>query len=465
MTIAKEFLMKPTLLAVALALLTGCSFAPTYQRPASPVPEQVGVISASAEFKLPQWRDYFTDPAVQAVIDKALANNRDLRVAAGRVEEARALYGIQNADRLPGISANGTSSNSRTPGGLSSTGNASIAHRYDVNLGLLSYELDFWGRVKSLSAAAQASYLATEEAQRAVQLSLIAEVANAWYSARALDEQAAYTRKTVVAREENLRVASRRLEAGTTSRLDQLQVEATLDAARADAASYSRRAETARNALSLLVGETTALPATTGNGLNDLPLANPLPEGLPSSALLNRPDVRQSEQNLIAANANIGAARAAFFPRISLVGSAGLASRELGDLFGGGNYAWSFMPSISLPIFDGGRNQSNLDLMQARKQIVIAQYEKTIQTAFQDVANVLSDQKWLAEQYSAQERLAARQDERLKLADVRYQSGLVGYLDLLDAQREQYAAQLGLIELKRARLAAAAQAFKVLGGS
>lgn len=457
--------MKRILLSAALlGALSACSFAPPLQVPAAPVPASLGSGPVAEDFRLPQWRNYFSDPALQALIDKALLNNRDMRVAVARVEEARAQYGVQSADRLPSFNANATGSQSRTPGVLNSSGNDSISHRYDVNLGLLSYELDFWGRVKSLSEAAKANYLATEEAQRAFQLSLIADVANGWYSARALDEQAAYAGKTVAAREESLRVASRRLEAGTASRLDQLQAETALDSARADAASYARRAENAHNALNLLVGEPVVLPAAKGDALTELPLAQALPEGLPSTVLLARPDVRQAEQSLIAAHANIGAARAAFFPKVSLVGSAGVASNELGDLFGGNRMAWSFAPSISLPIFDGGRNQANLDIAQARKVVAVAQYEKTIQSAFADVANVLSDQKWLAEQFAAQSRLAERQAERLKLADLRYQSGLVGYLDLLDAQREHYSAALALVEVKRARLAAAAQAYKVLGG-
>lgn len=449
---------------VLLEVLAACSFAPQIQYPAAPVPGVIGTaaVPAATDFRLPEWRDYFTDPAVRAVIEQALVNNRDLRIAVARVEEARAQYGIQRAEQLPGFNANATTTQSRTPGVLTSSGNDVISRRYDVNLGLLSYELDFWGRVRSLSDAARASYLATEDGQRATRLTLIANTANAWYSVSALSEQAAYARKTVTAREENMRVVSRRLSAGTASRLDVLQAETALDSARSSSADYSRRTENAQHALNLLVGGTVNVP--TAAGVTKLPLAQALPMGLPSTVLLLRPDVRQAEQSMIAANANIGAARAAFFPKVSLVGSAGLASAELDDLFGGSRRAWSFAPSISLPIFDGGRNQANLDIAHARTVVAVAQYEKAIQGAFQEVADILADQRWLSEQEAAQTRVAERQSERLKLADLRYQSGLVGYLDLLDAQREHYAAQQSLIEIKRARLAAAAQAFKALGG-
>lgn len=447
------------------ALLSACAMGPDYRRPESPVPTAVGDAAAVSEVKLPPWNVYFADKMLQDLITRAFEHNRDLRIATARIEEARGLYGIQRSELFPTFDIGAQANSTRTPAPLSITGQSVVTRRYDVNLGLLAYELDFWGRVRRLSEAARASYFATEEAQRAFQLSLIADVANAYFSLRALEERADLARRTAVAREEGLRIIERRTEAGVAGRLDLLQAESALETARVDAAALARQAVNARNALSVLIGQPVALDAPSGAGLDDLSLPTPLPAGLSSSVLLNRPDVLSAEQSLVAANANIGAARAAFFPQISLVGAVGVASNQLDDLFQGNRRAWSFIPSISIPLFAGGRNVANLDVVKARNVIAVAQYERTIQQAFAEVANVLSDQVYLAEQYAAQERLAQRQTERLKLANARYNAGLIGFLDVLDAQREQYAAQQALIELKRARLAASAQAYKALGGS
>ncbi len=446
---------------VVAAVLSGCLTGPDYERPAAPVPASIG--AASSEIALPIWNIYFGDAVLGKLIDQALINSRDLRVAVARVEEARAQFGVRRADLFPSFDLNVQEASARAPV-LGSPTNV-ITRRYDVNLGLLSYELDFWGRVRRLKESALANYLASEEASRAFRLSLIADVANAYYSFRSLDERADLAKRTAVTREESLRLIGRRVDAGVASRLDKLQAQSVLESARADAAALARQAANARNALAVLVGQPVALPSPNGAALDDLSLPAPLPGGLPSSALLNRPDVLQAEQNLVAANANVGAARAAFFPRVTLVGTAGFASSQLSGLFDSGRRAWSFVPAITTPIFSGGRNSANVDLAEARKVIAIAQYEKSIQQAFAEVANVLSDQSYLADQYAAQARLAASQDERLKLAQARYDAGLIGYLDVLDAQREQYTAQQALIEVKRARLAAAAQAYKALGGS
>lgn len=449
---------------IGTVLLAGCmTLGPDYERPQAPVPTTIGSAEAVGEPKLPEWEAYFTDPALRDLIAGALEYNRDLRVAIARVEEARAQYGIQRSELFPSFDVGAQETSARAPSILSNTN--VVSRRYDVNLGLLAYELDFWGRVRRLSEAALASYFATEHGSRAFRLSLIAEVANTYYSVRALDERAEFARRTAATREEGLRLIARRQEAGVASRLDLLQAQSALESARVDAAALSRQAANARNALAVLVGRAINVAPPSGAALEDLGLPAPLPAGLPSNVLLNRPDVLQAEQSLVAANANIGAARAAFFPSVSLVGTAGFASPELDDLFDGNRRAWSFIPSISLPLFTGGRLSSNLDVAEARKIGAIAQYEKAIQQAFAEVADVLSDTAWLSEQYEAQARLAARQAERLKLAESRYNAGLIGYLDVLDAQRETYAAQQALLDTKRARLAASAQAYKALGGS
>lgn len=453
---------------VCALVVVGCATGPDYERPAAPVPATIGDVGAVDEVTLPDWNVYFADKALQRLIAAALDSNRDLRTATARVEEARAQYGIQRADLFPSFNLNAEAASSRGPVTFPIAGQTQnlsvVTRRYSVNLGLLAYELDFWGRVRRLTEAALANYFATEQAQRAFRLSLIAEVANTYFTVRTLDERAEFARRTAQTRDEGLRVISRRLEAGVASRLDLLQAQSLLESARADAAALARQAANARNALAVLVGRPLALPAPTGAALDDLPLPPSLPPGLPSSVLLNRPDVLQAEQTLVAANANIGAARAAFFPRITLVGAFGVASNDVDDLFDGDRRAWSFVPSIAQPLFAGGRLSSSLDVAAARKVVAVAQYEKAIQQAFAEVANVLSDEALLAEQYAAQERLLARQTERLKLAEARYNAGLIGFLEVLDAQREQYAAQQALIDVKRARLAAAAQAYKALGG-
>jgi outer membrane protein, multidrug efflux system len=456
--------MRAGIVLISIIGIGGCATGPDYERPPLPVPATLGDAAAANDIRLPDWSSYFADSTLIDLVNHALEHNRDLRVATARIDEARAQYGIQRADQVPSFSVNADATLARTPAPLSVTGQSTVTRRYDVNLGLLAYELDFWGRVRRLSEAARANYLASEEAQRAFRLSLIGDVANAYYNVRALEQRVEFARKTAQTREEGMRVIDRRFEAGVASRLEKLQAESALESARADAALLARQAANARTALAVLVGQPLSISAPTLSVLDDLPLPAPLPAGLSSNALLRRPDVLRAELNLVAANADIGAARAAFLPSITLIGSAGVASNQLDDLFQGNRRAWSFLPSISLPLFHGGRNQATLDVAEARNVIAVAQYEKAIQVAFQEVADVLSDQAWLAEQYAAQQRLAQQQAERLRLAEARYNAGLIAFLEVLDAQRENYAAQQALIDAKRLRLAAAAQAYKALGG-
>lgn len=448
---------KTIVISLLLAGLAGCSMAPVYQQPQSPVEKQIGE-PTEANAAIGDWKKWFADSALQAVIEQALANNRDLRISLENLEVVRGQYGVQKADRLPNINANAGYSASRTPAAANSSGRDVYSRTYSANLGLVSYELDFWGRVQNLSEAALETYLASEEGQRTTQLTLISNIASNWYAAASLDARVEFAQKTVEAREAYLKVIQNRANAGTATRMDVLSAETTLDSAKSDLASLSNQREQALNNLAVLAGGKIAQPKVAKL---DAPL---LPAGLSSETLLKRPDIRQAEHSLKAANANIGAARAAFFPSVNLVASFGLASSELDGLFNGGNRAWSFAPAIRLPIFDGGRNSANLSIAEARKNIAVAQYEKAIQQAFAETANLLADQRWITEQLEVQQRQAVRQEERLKLAEARYQAGLVGYLELLDAQRDHYSAQQALLELQRSRMAVAAQAYKVLGG-
>ena len=458
--------MRKSLIIALGAALAGCSLMPDYQRPVPPVATQWPQTAQPDGMRKAtevDWRSFFPDQRLQALIAAALEHNRDMRIAAARVEEARALYGIARADRLPGLDAAASGMSARTPGDLSASGNAVISRRYDVGLSMLSFELDFWGRVKSLNQAALASYLAGEEAQRALRLSLIAEVANAYLTLLEMEERTALLRETLKTREETRMMVGRRRDAGLAGDLDFLSADGALESARADLASLERQRAAAANALELLVGRrSVGLPA--GRTLSEQGIIPDLAAGLPSEVLLKRPDVLAAEQSLIAANANIGAARAAFLPRISLTAGLGTASSALSGLFSSGSDAWNFQPVLRLPLFDAGRAAAGTDLAEARKVIAVAQYEKTIQQAFREVADLLAARTHLAGQLQAQHAAEKAQAERLRLAEARYQAGVSSYLEVLDAQRESYSAQQGTVQTRRAWLSAAAQLYKALGG-
>lgn len=457
----------------AIAALTlaiaGCSLTPEYQRPEAPVaaawPQNVKLKLSRKMVRSDRWQDYFTEPRLRGLIAAALEHNRDLRIATARIAEARAQYGIQEADRLPNVSATAGRSASLTPAGASAfTQNAMHSQRYDVNISVVSFELDFWGRVASLSEAAKANYLATEEAQRAFRLSLIADVANAYLSVLELRERTRLAGATVKTRARYRELTDRRREMGVSSDMDTLQAEGAFQSARAEYANLERQLAAAENLLDLLVGYPVAqlkdLPDGRSLTLQSIGTAQ-LTE-LPAEALLRRPDVRAAEQRLIAANANIGAARAAFLPRITLTGSVGTASRTLTGLFDAGSGAWSFQPALVQPLFDAGRNEANLDVAEARKVIAVADYEKTLQQAFREVADLLNARERLAVQLAAQQANAAAQGRRLKLVDARYSAGIANYLELLDAQREAFAAWQGALQVRRLQLMTATQLYKAL---
>ena len=453
-------------LALAALLGAGCSLLPDYRRDEPPVAaawpasvQSTGSRSAAAT----DWRSFFPDARLQALIVAALEHNRDLRVAVARVEEARAQYGVARADRLPTLNAGASRTASRTPADLSATGRTLSSQRYDANLSVTAFELDFWGRVRSLNEAALAGYLASEEAQRAFRLALVADVANAYLTLLELDERTALAQATVASRAETRALVAKRRDVGLASDLDALQTDGAHESARAELANLLRQRAAAENALVLLVGRMPE-PLPPGGGLAAQGIVNDLAPGLPAEVLLARPDVLAAEQRLIAAHASIGAARAAFLPKIVLTAALGTASRALSGLFEAGSGAWSFQPALSLPLFDYGRTAANVDLAEARRNVAVAEYERTIQQAFREVADLLAAREQLAAQFQALDAAARTQAERLKLAEARYNAGISSYLEVLDAQREAFAAQQGAVQTRRALLSAAAQLYKALGG-
>jgi multidrug efflux system outer membrane protein len=458
---------RPIALALA-ALLSGCSLTPDYQRPAAPVPVQFPADAEGAPGTVALadigWREFFPDERLQALIETALENNRNLRRAVLDIEQARALYDIRVSERLPEVGAASSAARTRTPGGLSPTGSPAVRTQYEVGVVVSAWELDFFGRLQSLSEAALAEFLATEEARRATQISLVAEVARSYLTERALAEQLALARQTLASRRESYQLVQQRYQAGAASRLELRQADVLVQTARVAVAALVRQHAQAVNALSLLVGKAVEeLPAP--QSLAQQNIITELPENLGSEVLLQRPDVLAAEQRLLAANANIGAARAAFFPRVSLTAGLGRASSDLSDLFTfGGGTTWSFIPQITLPIFDAGRVRRNLDLAEVRENLAVVEYEETIQEAFLDVANALVARDALEEQLSAQRLLLEAQAERLQLAEQRYEAGIASFLEVLDARRDLFDAEQTLVQTRQLRLSNSIDLYRALGG-
>ncbi|RZL96576.1 MAG: efflux transporter outer membrane subunit [Variovorax sp.] len=454
------------LAALAAAMLVGCSLIPTYERPASPVPAVFPGAQPPAAAGQPMaskiaWQDYFTDPRLAKLIETALANNRDLRIAALNIEQARAQFQIERSALFPALNA--AASGSRQRPSLIGPG---IAESYSVGVGFTAWEIDFFGRISSLKDAALAQFLATEESRKAVQISLVAAVASGWITLLGDDEALEITRQTLVTRDESYRLSRLRFENGVASELDLRQTESQAESARAALALQQRVRMQDENALAQLIGAPVPAEATE-SGTRSLdsvaPMAD-LPPGLPSDLLGERPDIRAAEQQLIAANANIGAARANFFPRVTLTSSVGTASTEFSGLFQSGSKAWSFAPQITLPIFNAGLNQATLDSARAGREIAVAQYEKTIQAAFREVADALAGRATLGEQLRALRAQTAAEEIRFKLSDLRYRNGIASGLDLLDAQRSLYAAQLETAQTRQTQLQNQVALYKTLGG-
>ncbi|NLJ13317.1 MAG: efflux transporter outer membrane subunit [Gammaproteobacteria bacterium] len=458
--------MKHTALAAALlAALSGCSLIPNYQQPASPVAAQWDTVDTQhSAVVLPDWREFFQDQQLQSLIETALHNNRDMRIAALNVDAFRAQYRIQRSARFPSVDAGGGANRQRIPGNMNPAGNDStINSQYSADLGITAWELDLFGRLGSLRDQALETYFASEQAQRSTQLSLIASVATAWLSLQADQEALQLVRDTLATYEDSLRLVERSYDAGVASLLEVQQARTSTSSARVSLAQFERQSAQSRNALNLLLGGEPDIDISTPVPLKHFKFAE-LPVGLPADLLQRRPDILQAEYELKAANANIGAARAAFFPSISLTATAGSLSPDLSGLFDSGSGSWLFKPSINLPIFNAGRLRANLDYSEIQKDIRVASYEKAIQTAFQEVADGLSNRMTYKQQLIAHDELVQSGEEYYTLADRRFIEGIDNQLTRLDAQRLLFDAQQQRISTHFAQLASEINLYKALGG-
>jgi multidrug efflux system outer membrane protein len=458
---------KPMMASVALAVslvLSGCStLEPRSTEVAPAIPSQwPAAVTAgapatpTAEVADIGWRDFFVDPRLQAVITQSLENNRDLRVAVLNVERARAQYRIQRADRVPAVGVQGQMTRSG--------GDAPVTEQFSANLGVVEFELDLFGRVRNLSQAALQQYFAEAANRRSAQLSLVAEVANAWLTLGAGSEQLRIAQATLATYEDSLRLTEARRELGGASALELSQTRTLVETARTDVARFAGQVAQDRNALVLLAGgpvDATLLPQAE---VTEVASVRPLPAGMPGDVLLRRPDVMAAEHVLLSANANIGAARAAFFPSISLTGSIGSASSELSGLFDSGTRVWSFIPKLNLPIFQGGKLRANLGMATADRDIALAQYERAIQSGFREAADALALNESLDAQLSSQQALVAAAEQAQRLSQARYDAGLDSFLTLLDARRTAYTARQSLVSTQLAQQSNQVALYKVLGG-
>lgn len=462
-------------LVIPALVLTGCvSMAPRYERPATPVAGQwrdaataqsaAGAATTDKPVADIDWQEFFQEERLRKVIALTLDNNRDLRIAMLNIEKARAQYRIQRAGLLPSITANGAENSSRSPASLSPTGVSSVNRQFTADVGFSNYELDLFGRIRSLKNEALENYLATEETQRSTRLSLVAEVAGNWLTLAADRQLLKLAQETFNSQLETLKRVEYRHQQGIVSGLDLAQVQTSVESARADVASFTAQVQQDRNALELVVGAAVADDLLPQEALDDPVALAQIPANLDSSVLLQRPDVLSAEHSLKAANANIGAARAAFFPTISLTGALGRGSNELSTLFDGVNRTWSFVPSLSMPIFNAGSLRASLKVSEVERNISLAQYEKAIQTAFGEVADALAVRTTLGERLNAQQALVNAATRSYTLSDARYRNGVDSYLNALDSQRSLYTAQQSLINLQLIERSNRVTLYKVLGG-
>lgn len=447
-------------------LASGCMGTSEYIRPEPPLPTGWAATEQDSNGRIASrihWRDFFSDTNLHELIGIAFENNRDLRVAAARIEAARAEFGLARAQQLPSITGDLSRSGLGKPADIAGTGNPRTEYRTDISIGIVSYELDFWNRLGNLSEAARANYLATEAAQRALRLALIAEIASSYFTLLEISERLELARNTIETREKSLELVRIAHDTGFASNLDMLATEGALANARSELAQLERQRAVTINKLHLIAGSGSwEFPAERTLANQDV--INNLAAGVPAEALLARPDVIEAEQRLRAAQANIGAARAAFLPKILLTAGMGLASRSLLGLFNPGQIAWNYQPTLSLPLFDWGRTQGNLDLAEARKNIAVAEYEKTLQTAFREVADLLANRQALHEQYQAAQTQVAINEASVATAEARRAEGMASNLNVLDARRGLIIARQSALQVRRQQLENATLLYKALGG-
>lgn len=462
------------IMGIACACLAGCStMAPRHTRPEAPVPvtwptgpaykDVTGNPADKTVADIP-WQEFFVNPQLQKLIGLALANNRDLRVAALNIERSRAQYQIRRSDLFPKVDASASATYQRLAEDFSGTGRPLNLHKYNVGLGVSSYELDLFGRVRGLKDQALQQFFATGEARRSVQISLVAEVAANYLMLAANRELLNLAKDTLTSRQTSYRLIRSRYESGISSALDLHQAQTSVDTARVDIARYNTFVAQEENALNLVVGSPVPadlLPAALSENLTALKELQP---GLPSDVLLVRPDILQAEHLLKGANATIGAARAAFFPRITLVSSVGLGSDDLSAMVNSGSFVYKIAPQITLPIFNAGSNRANLKVAEVDRDIAVAHYQKAIQTAFREVADALALRATINDQVAAQLSLTDATGESYRLSQARYEKGVDSYLNVLDSQRSLYGSQQNLISVRLARLINLATLYKVLGG-